>query len=367
MIVDIAPHSNQRQRGIALIIVMICITVLAIMAAGFAYSMKVETRLAMNANAEADLLAIGWGNIQKAAALLSLRDPNEQWDSLNQKWAGGPGSSMTSNLLAVVELPPNTKIVDMERRANINMADQQLLDQAMRMIGVDATDSGAVTAAILDWIDPDKNEHVNGAESDYYETLDPPYKCKDAPIDDMSELLLVRGVTQEIFWGGVATNHNPASFQNKLGMQRGGQPNVYPVGLADLFSPLSAGSININTASREVLAMVLNGDEAAADRIVACRAGPDGADGTEDDVPFRNPNDALMCAQIPNQIIPQVGRYFTSRSRLFQVEVHAEFNGTHRYFYAIIDRDAQPDKKVLTFFWKHQPIVTSLNRNADAR
>ena len=38
------------QDGIALIIVMISITVLAILAGGFAYSMKVETKLARNAN-----------------------------------------------------------------------------------------------------------------------------------------------------------------------------------------------------------------------------------------------------------------------------------------------------------------------------
>jgi len=39
---------RQRTSGIALIIVMICITVLSILAAGFAYAMKVETKLAMN-------------------------------------------------------------------------------------------------------------------------------------------------------------------------------------------------------------------------------------------------------------------------------------------------------------------------------
>lgn len=366
---DIATHPRNRRRGIALIIVMICVAVLGMLAAGFAYSMKVETRLAMNSNAEGDMLAIGWGGINKAAALLNLRDPNEPFDALNQKWAGGPGSMMTSNnLLTMVELDLNTKIVDMERRANINMADQQLLDQAMQLIGVDAADASPITASILDWIDQDNNEHPSGAETDYYETLDPPYKCKDAPIDDLSELLLVRGVTQEIYWGGVSTNHGPAVFQSRLGArQREQQQSIYPVGLADLFSPLSGGPININTAPREVLSMILNGDEAAADRIIACRAGPDGSDGTEDDVPFRNPQDALLCAQIPSQVIPQVSRYFATRSRLFQVEVHAEVNGTHRYFYAVVDRDAPPEKKVLTFFWKHQPIVTTLNRNADAR
>lgn len=360
----LAPHQNLRERGIALIIVMICIAVLGILAIGFAYSMKVETRLHMNNNAEGDMLAIGIGSIHKAVALLNLRDPSEPFDALNQKWAGGPGSAMTSNLLAIVELDPNTKIVDMERRANINMADERLLTQAMTLIGVDAADSGPITSSILDWIDPDKNEHPNGTETSYYETLDPPYQSKDAPVDDLTELLLVRGVSQEVFWGGMATNHQPATFQSKLGMQRGNQPIVYPVGLADLFCPLSAGQININTAPREVLQMILNGDEAAADRIIACRAGPDGADGTGDDVPFRNPGEGLQCAQLPGNYISQVANYFTVRSRLFQIEVHAEVNGTHRYFYAIVDRDAS---KILTFFWKHQPVVTTLNRNADAR
>lgn len=361
---NLATRQNLHTRGIALIIVMICIAVLAILAAGFAYSMKVETRLHMNANAEGDMLAIGIGSIHKAVALLNLRDPSEPYDALNQKWAGGPGSAMTSNLLAVVELDPNTKIVDMERRANINMADERLMGLAMTLIGVDAADSGPITSSILDWIDQDKNERPNGTETAYYETLDPPYQSKDAPVDDLTELLLVRGVTPDVFWGGMATNHQPAAFQSKLGMQRGNQPVVYPVGLADLFSPLSGGQININTAPREVLQMILNGDESAADRIIACRAGPDGTDGTGDDVPFRNPGEGLQCAQLPATYINQVAGYFSVRSRLFQIEVHAEVNGTHRYFYALVDRDAS---KILTFFWKHQPIVTTLNRNADAR
>ena len=46
------PHS---QSGIALVIVMISIFVLAMLAAGFAIAMKVETKLARNANSEAEL------------------------------------------------------------------------------------------------------------------------------------------------------------------------------------------------------------------------------------------------------------------------------------------------------------------------
>ena len=40
------------QQGIALIIVMISIFVLGMLAGGFAYSMKVETKLARNGNSE---------------------------------------------------------------------------------------------------------------------------------------------------------------------------------------------------------------------------------------------------------------------------------------------------------------------------
>jgi len=50
---------RQRTSGIALIIVMICITVLSILAAGFAYAMKVETKLAMNSNSETELTWLG--------------------------------------------------------------------------------------------------------------------------------------------------------------------------------------------------------------------------------------------------------------------------------------------------------------------
>src|SRR6187402_242088 len=135
------------RRGIALIIVMVCITVLSILAGGFAYSMKVETKLAMNANNESELLALGKSGVAMAQWVLAqqLTISQEPYDSLNQVWAGGRGSMMTSNSpLADVFLDNiklgngsfSLKIVDTERKVNINMADQTLLDQAMRLIGV---------------------------------------------------------------------------------------------------------------------------------------------------------------------------------------------------------------------------------------
>ena len=85
---------QQAPRGIALMIVMIAVFVLTLLAGAFAYSMKVETRLAMNANREASDLWLGRSGVEYARYILAqgMRCP---YTSLNQKWAGGLGGSWT--------------------------------------------------------------------------------------------------------------------------------------------------------------------------------------------------------------------------------------------------------------------------------
>ncbi len=373
---------SQASAGIALIIVMVCITVLSILAAGFAYSMKVETKLAMNANNESELISLGKSGVALAQWVLAqqMTISQEPYDALNQKWAGGPGSMMTSNSpLAEVSLDNiqlghgtiTIKIVDNERKMNINTADQPLLDQAMKLIGVDAGDAGGIAASILDWMSPDQNSLMGGTESRYYETLDPPYQAKDGPIDDLSELLLVRGIAEmpEVYWGGVMSERLPSAFQNRLGFQPpGGQPAAYNVGLVDLFTPLSTGRININTASATTLQLIPSVDENIAARIIQNRAGPDGVDATEDDTPFRNPGEGLLSGGLDNARVGQAVRYCDVRSRTFEVQVDAQINGYHRYFFATLLRNNPRDVQVLTFHWKFSPPATSLNAShASAR
>ena len=126
-------------------------------------------------------------------------------------------------------------------------------------MGVGADGISVIADSIQDWIDPDDNPRLAGAESDYYQSLNPPYYAKNAPIDDLSELLLVKGIAEhpEIYWGGSATNHVPAAFQRKLGFVNSPfQAANYPFGLKDIFTPLSTGRININTADANVLQML---------------------------------------------------------------------------------------------------------------
>lgn len=361
------PHIRHRA-GIALIVVMIAVTVLSIMVAAFAFSMKVETKLAQNSSSETELIWLGRSGVEFARYVLAqqLAIGNEPYDGLNQVWAGGPGGLGTSNsVLAGISLKDyhlgngkfSITIRDLERKFNINVADQAALDQAMRLVGVDAGESAAISASILDWIDPDDNPHVGGTETSYYQTLDPPYFAKNRPLDDLTELLFVRGVTPEIYWGGAATDRTRAAFQRKFSQNPfGDDAPQYFVGLSELFTPISNGRININTASATTLQMIPFVDELVAAKIIEFRAGPDGADGTEDDMPAGMPGirvqDALRSAGLNQNVVELAARYCNVRSSTFEVQVDAEIAGYKRTFYGIVGRVSPRDVQVLGFYWK---------------
>ena len=80
-----------RETGIALIMVMIVIAVLAIIVGAFAYSMRVETILARNSENEPEFDWLGRSGVELARYLVGqqLAIGMEPYDSLNQKWAGG--------------------------------------------------------------------------------------------------------------------------------------------------------------------------------------------------------------------------------------------------------------------------------------
>jgi hypothetical protein len=175
-------------------------------------------------------------------------------------------------------------------------------------------------------------------------------------MDDLSELLLIRGVTLEMYWGANSTNHMPAAFQRVDRFGRVVEEPLYSVGLVDVFTPLSNGKVNINTASAEVLAILFAGDQAVAQQIVMLRSGPDGIDGSEDDTPagsnvFRL-EDLLLSAGVNRQAIPAVARFLTTRSSTFEVQIDAEISGSHRTFHAILGRNSPREVQVLSFYWR---------------
>lgn len=356
-------------KGIALIIVMLVILVLATLAGAFAYSMKIEMKLARNANHESELEWLGRSGVEQARWMIAQQAtvPNEgNYEALNQKWAGGTGGAGASNsVLAEVSLEDvplgagriSVKIIDLERKFNINMADQSVLQQAMTIMGVDASVTPTIADSILDWIDKDDDPHLSGAESDYYLGLNPPYISKSGPIDDINELLLIKGVFEnpEIFWGTQSTNHPVSAFQSRgKGPFNDKPPPSYPFGLVDIFNTLSSGKINLNTASQQSLQMIPGVDENIALGIIQLRSGPDGVDGTDDDLPLHNVGELVNVPGMRREIVTQLGPYCDVRSYTFEVQVDVEIDGVPpRHYFAIIRRgNRAADFGILKFYWK---------------
>ncbi len=94
-------------------------------------------------------------------------------------------------------------------RLNLNTAtDGQITELLTPLLFELNVQNGAeLIAALLDWRDGDDQTRDGGAENEYYNTLDPPYRTKDAPFDTVEELLLVRGFSAAILYGE-DTNRN---------------------------------------------------------------------------------------------------------------------------------------------------------------
>ena len=352
-----------RERGIALIMVMIVIAVLAIIVGAFAYSMRVETILARNSENEPEFDWLGRSGVELARYLVGqqLAIGMEPYDSLNQKWAGGPGNS--NSILANVSLENNVvgrgkfsiKIEDQERKFNINMADEMILKQACILVGVGPTESSTIVDSIQDWRDPDEATHLSGAESEYYLNLVPPYRCKNGPLDDISELLLIRGIVPEMC--GMKGVGGPVVAAPKMGGVRlaliqAQQAEGYTNSFMNLFCVASMGLINLNTATSEVLRLIPGVDENIAEAIMKRRRGVDGAEKTEDDLPFRSVGELQGIPGITPQAAQQANRFFSVRSATFEVTVTAEIDGRTRTMLALLRRNAPNDVRVLVCRWK---------------
>ncbi len=348
------------QAGIALIIVMISIFVLTMLAGGFAWSMKVETKLDRNANSESQLEWLGRSAVECARweVAQQLLISQEPYDALNQVWAGGMGGAGTSNTpladfkneLEVQGGGATWKIYDCERKANINVANEAILQQALMVMGVDAGQMTPVVNSILDWIDRDETPRIQGAESDFYQGMTPPYFAKNGPIDDISELLLIKNAAD--FYGAPDTSLSQQKVYNPLTSRFSGSGGVMPtaaVGLTNLFTPLSIGKININTASAEVLQLIPSITPEAAQGIVSARSGED--DGSGMFGPYRNLGEVRRVPEVSLPMLGALQQFCGVRSSTFEVHVDAQIGGYHRHFVGILGRSNPRDVQILSFYW----------------
>ena len=180
----------------------------------------------------------------------------------------------------------------------------------------------AIIDSLIDWMDTDDGdgEEEYGAESSYYLALDPPYACKNGPVEFIEELLLVKGFTPELLFG---TEKQP--------------------GLAALLTTQgNDGKININTAD-SLLLQALHEDMTK--------------EMVEDMLAFRedkNNKDKLASTAWVAEVLPfftgqNTLKNITVKSNLFTIFSHARLDSTEKNLVATVQREKE---KAVLLSWK---------------
>lgn len=220
-------------------------------------------------------------------------------------------------------------IQDESGKININLVSEQQLLALVEASGIGQPDAGIITDSILDWRDADTAHRLNGAEDDYYQTMNPPYKVKNGRIDTVEELLLVRGITPEYFYGRAESASD-------------GSGN-HPYGLSRLLTVYSARSqININFAPLAVLKSIPGMPAAAADMIYERRQSK----------PFKDV--AEMNREIPIPLSTQAMQLLTTGQTgilTITAAANAENSKARRIVRTIISLSPGADTLYQTLYW----------------
>jgi general secretion pathway protein K len=250
------------------------LVIVSLIVSSFAFEMKLESNIiiAQRKRFKADQLARS--GIELAKAMFAFqKDPLEGDDVIyDDPWLAqaaqiDEGIPITYS----EELGGGTLTlkIDFEKgRRNIRTLDVDGWHELFAQTGIPSVDWDELYGCLVDWQDENDLSQLNGAESDdeFYRARG--YECKNAPVDTIDELLLIKGWTREILYGTPPDQIEEAE---------------YPLtGLAQNLTTWGDGKINPNSASEAVLRSLYL-SEGMIEAIMEMRLGPDGEQGTEDD------------------------------------------------------------------------------------
>ena len=228
-------------KGVALILTLLIVSLIVVLSLQFNTAMRSEVHAAYNLRDGMTLEYVAKSGFYSALAV--LKEDDTAYDSLLDDWELMKGYGAYSVTLFEEEASFDLAIQDLERKIPINslVNDQGVPDENQKSIlarflnldefNLESDQVDDIVEAIIDWLDQDDNTTgFGGAENSYYQSLEIPYSCRNGPMESIEELLLVKGITKELYEG------------------TGGNP-----GIADYLTIYGDGNININTADKPVL------------------------------------------------------------------------------------------------------------------
>jgi general secretion pathway protein K len=313
-------------RGIALLVTLLMISLIVVLTLQFNTSMRSELYAAYNLKNGIMLESVAKSGFNCAFAV--LKEDGTDSDTLLDTWESfGDYSAYSATLFD--EGIFDVKIVDLERRIQINnlIDDQGALNEEQRSLlsrflnldifALETDQVDDIIDAVIDWIDPNEDiTSFGGAENDYYQSLENPYSCRNGPMESIEELLLVKGITRELYYG---TEENP--------------------GIRKYLTIYGDGKININTAEPVVLKSL--SDQITDDMVVdmdAYRRDEKNEDTLSDPKWIQN----IGMGSISINLI-------TTRSTHFEITSKGKKDRMEKTIHAVVKREENGDFQVLSW------------------
>lgn len=318
------------------------IAILSVVVLEFSFGMRTELNMSRYAKEELQLYEMAEGGIHRAIVeMIYKRDPRIQQKrkSLKEEELSRDQKEWTTDgrpyLLSFTGGKVEVRVTGEDGKVNLNTVSETLLRKIITNMGLEGELRDVVVDSIMDWKDPDDFYRVNGAENDYYRGLREPYDCKNGPFDSLEELLLVRGVTAELFHG--------------LKKKDDGE-NGERIGLKDLFSIYASGEqIDINSAASVVMRVVLGLPKQVAELIVKAR----------EERPFEHQQDLVRRVPEVLPFIGEAGRLIVYRPRTpyytIESKAKAEGGGPVRSLKVILKMDLRERNGYKIVYWQDAP------------
>ena len=252
-------------RGIALLITLSVTTLLVAVAIEYnrrARFSVISTAVARNKVSLTQMAASG---VHAGMAILVKDKADSTIDSVLEDWAnpdkvsavleGMPFDNGTLTVAISDELGKIqvNALVSFPEARQFNPAQLALWERFLEALLEEETTTedsqpAAIINSIKDWLDSGDDDAItglSGAETSHYQEMDPPYASRNGPIADLQEMLLIKGITPDLFYGA-GENPGMERFLTVYGMTPGaGTAYTFP------------GRININTAELPVLLALL--------------------------------------------------------------------------------------------------------------
>ncbi|MFC3441728.1 type II secretion system minor pseudopilin GspK [Sphingobium rhizovicinum] len=201
------PRKN-KERGAALLTVLLLVAVMAVVAAGALERVALATRMTGNGGAIDQARAYADAGAEMARMRIAdLTASNPAKITLAGGWMGTPQSLPVPGGVATVSVSDAgncfnlNSVVSGESEAALKVRPIGVtqFQGLLEVLGVNVRQAQAAAAGLADWIDSDSVPQPGGAEDEVYAGYARPYRTPNRLMVDPSELRAVAGVTPAIY------------------------------------------------------------------------------------------------------------------------------------------------------------------------